>query len=382
MIADYHLIQLNRHSNIMKNKLAVLVACAAANLGVYAAEPPTGALETGEPVAAVAVTGIKNPALQPYRTMSAGLDAFEQFRRVAPSAVLKFELNKLDDSGGPRTDWSDVTLRISGQEVSLPLTIASDGTFILPRSQQAYDEDADLLTNQRKGALIFSPRVYTPGLPPNTRRLGDFRLECQVLIAIGKKELGLAQRMAFAAMFGTTDWCSARRAQIASVWPEWPISITQIDGALRTPVPTQGSRFFAPIQDKSLADDTLYEFEFWSKASPERKRQYIAQWPLSVKTSMNKWGPGAPLEADGNHVYKATMILQPGDWKFNFESQGREIGFGAKSGNTSADAGIPHPLLWHGSKHLTFMVEQAGQFDFSLDLHDLDHPTISIRRAD
>lgn len=370
----------------MWKKIAFASACAAVCLGAHAGEPPAveapaDASQADDSIATVVVASVRNPALKPYRIMSAGLDAFDEFRHLAPNAVLKFELDKPELAGASKTDWNRVTLRIAGDTLSLPVPIASDGTFTLPRSQQAYDEGADLVTNQKKGAVAFAPRVYTPGLPEYTRRLGDFRLECQVLMAIGKKELGLGQRMMFTTMFGTSDWCSAKRAQIASVRPEWPIRITQINGAQRREIPAQGHRFFAPIQDKSLSDDTLYEFEFWSKATPERRRQYIAQQPLSVKTSMNKWREGTALEADGNHVYKARMALQPGEWKFNFESAGREIAFGANAGMLSASPGVTHPLIWHGAQRLTFKVEQAGQYDFSLDLQDLDRPAVTISRA-
>lgn len=37
-----------------------------------------------------------------------------------------------------------------------------------------------MLTNRKAGSFAWAPDVRKPGLPPNTRRLGDLRLECQV----------------------------------------------------------------------------------------------------------------------------------------------------------------------------------------------------------
>ena len=183
---------------------------------MHAAEPETAPAEGDAKVAAVEVSAIKNPELKPYRVMSAGLDAFDQHRDLAPNATLKFRLSKRSDEPHHYSTWDGLTLRLAGNTSSTPVPIAADGTFILPRSKEAFDDEAEIVLNQKKSTARFWVETRTPGVPVNARRLGDMRLECQVLIAIGKKELNFATRATFTTMLGTGNWCSAKRAIIAT----------------------------------------------------------------------------------------------------------------------------------------------------------------------
>lgn len=356
--------------------LSLVLACACA--GASAQAPADGA----EPVPEVAVNALRNPELKPYRVMSAGLDAFDEHRKLAPNATLKFKLSKRGEGYGGASHWDGVTLRLVGSDSASPVPIEADGSFVLPRNQQAYDDDAELILNQKKASTRFHVDVRTPGLPANVRRLGDLRLECQVLIAIGKKELNFAMRAAFNTAFMTGNWCSAARAKVSTALPDWSINTTIVHGATRTELAPHAHNFNAPIQDKTLPDDALIEFEFWGSASAERKQQFVARWPLSVKTSMNKWGAGATLQMMEKEkgIYSALLPLKSGTWQFNLESAGREINLGLKGKNGMAVAGVDQALAWYGER-FSFKAEQAGTYAFSLNLQDPDHPLVNIAPA-
>jgi hypothetical protein len=366
----------------MRHQTAFFVAAIVLSAYAGAAQTDTDPAAADEPVSQISVVGIRNPALRSYRVLSAGLDAFETHRHLAPNATLKFKLIKPDELVTSKPDWSKAELTLTADDLSLPVPVSADGTFVVPRNQQAYDEQADLVLNQKKNAAFFLPIVQTAGLASTTRRLGDVRLECQVIMAMGKKELSFIRRAVLTTLMGTGDWCTSKRAQFTSTWPDWPLTVAQLNGATRKMLPVRRARFYMPIYDASIPDDTLYEFEFWGDASDERKRQYLASFPLTLKTSMNNWGPGPVFQVDEHFIYKATIAFKTGDWQLNFESADREIVFGTLRGATAAAANVVHPLLWHGRDRLRFKVEQAGQYEVALDLSDLDRPAVTIRRAD
>jgi hypothetical protein len=333
-----------------------------------------------EQVAEVEVSGMKNPELKRYRAMAGGLDAFDEHRALAPNATLKAKLSKRTSAWGEKGDAAGLTLRLVGNESSIPIPIAADGTFVLPRSQAAYDEDADLVVNQKKSTIRWFPDVRTPGVPANARRLGDLRMECEVLMGVARKELNFAQRAAINTLVFGTDWCSSSRVSVATPLGDYAMSAALVHGGKRKPIATTGYRIVAPIQDKSLPDDALLEFEFWSQASAERKQQFVRHRPIELKSSVNKFGPGLELKAQQDGRLAAVMPLKPGKWKFRLQSAGREIELGVREEDAPAVPGAELALKWQGVE-LTVDVEQAGAYEFSLDLKDPDRPALKIGQA-
>lgn len=361
----------------MKLRSAILSSILMSGACAYATEPVPVDVDSDGSVAEVSVSAIKDPELKPYRVMLAGLDAFEEHHHLAPNATLKFRLSKRSDTTSHFSQWDGLSLRLAGNETSIPLPVAADGTFILPRSKEALDDEAELILNQKKATTRFWVETRTPVIPLNARRLGDLRLECQVLIAIGKKELNFALRATFTTMLGTTDWCSAKRASVVSPLHDWAMSAVVVHGGVRKALPPTSSNFRGPIQDKSLPNDALIEFDYWGEASVERKQQFLAQYPLQLKTSMNKWGNGVPFVSTDKSLYLAVATLKPGTWKFNFESQGREVNLGTARKDGIGVLGAEQPLLWFGHR-LTYKVEQAGAYTFSLNIKDPDHPVVNV----
>lgn len=331
----------------------------------------------------VVIDGTRQPELKPYRIMSAGLDAFDEHRsRLAPNAELRFRLRQSTVPLGERQTWDGVTLRLAGDQFSLPLPVGADGTFTLPRSQAAYDEDADLVLNRKKSTIGFFAKVRSPGLPENARRMGDLRLECQVNIAIGKKELNLAQRAFYNTAFLGGDWCTSKRAIFRWVLDDWPVSATVVDKNASKSLAVDGYRFLAPIQDMSLSDDALITLEFWSQATAERKRGFLAQTPILLKSSVNKWGKGVPFREVEQGRYVARLEVPRGASKLRLESEGGQLALGGPvSTDTDVAASGSMGLKYHGGR-LVIHADQPGAYEVSLDLRDPDHPGMAISRVE
>lgn len=130
---------------------------------------------------AVESRALRDPVEKSYRKIVRGMDLFEQRHSLAPNAPLRFKLL-------PRrrdTDMRNIELTVVSDNVTLPVPVAPDNTFALERSQRALDEDALVIPDRKTRSMTWRADIRTPGLPPNTRRLGDLRLECFVGMEAG-----------------------------------------------------------------------------------------------------------------------------------------------------------------------------------------------------
>ena len=144
--------------------------------------PAHPAYAQGKPQAldGVTVTALRNPVDKSYRRMVAGMELFEEKRRyLAPAATLRFKLlpRKRD------TDMEHIDLKIVGDSFVTPVALAPDQTFALERQERALKENASVRPNRKAGTMTWRAEIRTPGLPQDTRRLGDCawnaRWECR-----------------------------------------------------------------------------------------------------------------------------------------------------------------------------------------------------------
>src|SRR5688572_22593057 len=133
------------------------------------------------PEDAVVVTAMRNPVMKSYRKMLNGAALFEERKHLAPAAALRFKLLPRK----PGTPMEDVELEVAADSVAIPLKVAPDRTFTIERNRTALKENAKVMPNRKAGTMTWRADVRTPGLPPNTRRLGDLRLECEVGMKAG-----------------------------------------------------------------------------------------------------------------------------------------------------------------------------------------------------
>jgi hypothetical protein len=255
--------------------LGALVAATAAAQAPAPAPPPAG------PITTVTVPYTRDPVDKSYRKMIRGMERFERDRALAPNATLRFHL--LPRS--PTVKMSGITLRVVGDNVTVPVPVAEDNSFVLPRNEQALREDAAVVANRKTSSMTWRASVVTPGLPPGTRRLGDLRLECFVGM-----EAGLVSNSS--PLFGwisdaltTADQvCNSPRGNYLFFTDRPVFSVTLRAGERTEVLPfkmlyaggeqTGGMleycdcqvlldrSYYAPIWDKRWPDDTLVEFEY------------------------------------------------------------------------------------------------------------------------
>jgi hypothetical protein len=342
-----------------------------------AAEDPQSATVTEEPQA-VAVNGIKNPELRSYRTMLAGLDMFESKHHLAPTADhLRFVLIPRHAS----TSLAGLSLRIANDELSIPVALAADGSFVLPRDQAAADGDAELLLNRARGEFSGMPRVTSANVPANMRRLGDVRLECQIAIAIAKKEINVLLRAAAAVALGGTDWCLSSRVSYGTYTPFPTDNVSLLSGEKRGLLLSGHRLKYAvlPLADLSWPDDTLVEFQ----ASPATSIANFSAQPMYLSGSMNKWDNSLPLTQTDASSFSADVVLPKGISKFKIVSKDfKMVDLGIADtranetkGNFAINTG--KALAWAG-KDVWFEPPQAGKYIFALNVANPDAPVLTI----
>ena len=236
----------------------------ATSLCLVLCDATAGAEPAAEP-GQVVITGMKNPDMRSYRATVAGLDAFVENHHYAPLAPeVRFRI-----LGKNRTavEAETLSLRIVGEGDSIPLPIDADGVFRIPRIQAAYDGNADIVLNQKKGKFRAWAEVRTPGLPDNVQRLGDLRLECRVKVAIGKYEAPFwIIALANGIMLGS-DWCGHEKIDWTIRSMKRLAGATLVDGERKVELKLEGSEYRVPIGDKSWPDDARIELRFAEPAA-------------------------------------------------------------------------------------------------------------------
>ena len=245
---------------------------------------------TALPPVAVTAQANRDPVEKSYRKMIRGMDLYERLKaRLAPDSTLRFRLwpRKRD------TDMARVELNVLGSTVETEVPLGADGTFTLQRDARAWDEDAQVTPNRRRQSMTWRTDIRTPGLPPNTRRLGDMRLECQVGMEAGlvSNDRSFLGRMV-GAMLDSPAYCG-RPVPHYLFFADRPVfSVTLVAGARRQVLSIDmlyagasedpglpadlpycdcevllDRTFYLPLGDTSWPDDTLVEIEFMQDAA-------------------------------------------------------------------------------------------------------------------
>jgi hypothetical protein len=357
-----------------------------------AADAPANSPDASVPASAaeaqtVTLTSAKDPLFKSYRAMWAGMEAYEQFRQFAPNAPLKFTLIRYGDVNKFASDWKGVKLRIAGSEdhPSISIPIAADGTFVVPRVQSAYDDDAELILNQKKSHVGGMPEIKTAGLPPNTRRLGDLRLECQVVQAIAKKDVNLLARAAVNTFTLGSNLCNFKSIDLGRTASDRMVSVTLMNGNQRRDVRFSGTKFFPPIQDKSVPDDALIEFVYWSQASVEAKQAYFARYPIVFKGSLDSWGKDVLLRADPHTgtptSYSVKVKLRVRDYAFRLIDQDKRVEYGTWTATPVQAPAEAVPMAWRG-RDFVFRCTREGEYVFTVNVQNPDAPALTIKRIE
>lgn len=233
-------------------------ACAIAACGAQAAAQggAAGADGASRSLAPVTVSAAANrdPVEKSYRKMIRGMELFDKERATSPGGVLRFRLlpRRAD------TDMATVTMDVVGDTVDFPVEIAPDRTFTLARNQKALDENAQVIPNRKRMSMTWRTDIRTPGLPPDTRRLGDLRLECRVgmeagLVSNSRTIVGDLVK----AIIDTPSYCD-RPAPKYLFFADRPLfSVTLVDGARRE-VLAVDKLYGGASDDPAFEDDKPY----------------------------------------------------------------------------------------------------------------------------
>jgi hypothetical protein len=247
----------------------------------------------------VRINGVRNPEVHAYRAIVAGLDTFDAQHALAPGVPqLLFQARtrsgRLLDAalleGRPAFEGKPATealsARLSGDgNYSLALALDEQGRFQVPRSQPAWDADAELRLSRKHSEVRVWPSVRSPGLAANQRRLGDIRLECQVFVAIAKKEAPLHIVLLGNAVMLGSDWCAFMKDKEHTwgVSMPGPLGAAVLrEGQRSTALRVKGSRFEVPIGDTSWSNDAIVEVAFGDDANTTNTNTSTNQ---SVKAS-------------------------------------------------------------------------------------------------
>lgn len=245
----------------------------------------SAAAQTSDATTRVTVATTRDPVDKSYRKMIAGMDRFERLHALAPQATLRFQLlPRL-----PTTELDGITLRVAGDSVSLPITVAPDHTFTVPRDDRALAQDAALIASRKTSTLTWRAQVRSPGVPAGMRRLGDLRLECQVGVQAGLLSNNSQVFAWLGELFTDPDRVCGAVDGNYLFFAERPVfGITLRHGTRSAALPfamlyaggTQtpatlpfcdcqvllDRSFYAPIWDATWPDDTLLAFDYMDDA--------------------------------------------------------------------------------------------------------------------
>ncbi|MBI3349751.1 MAG: hypothetical protein HY020_21390 [Burkholderiales bacterium] len=159
------------------------------------------------------------------------LDVFERERTLhAPRAELRIRVL-------PRRDLADspaLELRHGG--VREPMVLDALGRFAIPPEWRALPAGAVVRSRLPDGRLAWTVDVRTPGLPDDTRRLGDLRLECRADLYGGALARGI-KPPAFYALRAVTDLCMSSQVTLG-FFADRPVFAAQVsEGGRRTELP-------------------------------------------------------------------------------------------------------------------------------------------------
>ena len=270
----------NRLTRAAHSACIALCAAAAMGLDVAAQEKAAGVL----PTVTISAKANSDPVEKSYRKMIRGMDLFETEHRLAPEAALRFKLL-------PRrreTDMNAIALEVIGSSVAFAVPVGPDQTFTLPRNKLAFDENAQVTPNRKAQSMTWRSEIRTPGLPPNSRRLGDLRLECRVGMEAGliSNSSTFVGRMV-KAVLNTPAYCD-RLAPLYLFFSDRPLfSVAMVAGQRREILALDklyanasddpglpgelpycdcevlvDRTYVLPLGDRSWPDDTLVEFEY------------------------------------------------------------------------------------------------------------------------
>jgi hypothetical protein len=202
----------------------------------------------------VKVEAVRDVDEIPYRRFYKGMQVFAEHHGLAPGAALRFRLY-------PRTkdaSFAGLAVTLVAGKTEIPVELDANQSFALPMDPHLIAQDAVVMTNKKDGTYAWRVDIRTPGLPPNTRRLGDLRLECRVDMK-GAELRRMVRDPSIMALVATGDPCTYRTFQ-NPFFAERPVfNVTLVHGARREAI--AGEWMYA--NSARLLPEAGYAFVDW-----------------------------------------------------------------------------------------------------------------------
>ena len=231
----------------------------------------------------VQVTAVR-PGARDEKTVAQLLSARQAFDRhhaLAPTATLAFRLYARRD---PK-DLARLRLQLVDGNTRRDVALDDHQRFEL---DPTWREGATLQTTLPDGAVAWKIDIRSPGIPPDARRLGDLRLECEADTFHGNLQRGLRTPIS-AVLDASDELCLLDDAE---AWfaetPLFGVTLTSGDRSRKLPYRyLHGSNgtmamaalfdwpyalrdrtYFLPLDDRSWPDDTLVTFDAMDDPQP------------------------------------------------------------------------------------------------------------------
>ena len=171
---------------------------------------------------------------KPYRNLQRAMTVFEESRSMAPGAVMRFKVFPWHDE----SVMTGLKMTLLGKTFKRPIPLADDGTFVVEPDVMAADENARVISNRPPRSLAWRADIRTPGLPLNTRRLGDLRLECKVDVLGAGADLATGIKTpSFWAVAAVSNPCMNNLVGYMWIANEPVFSVTLLSGSRRQTLP-------------------------------------------------------------------------------------------------------------------------------------------------
>ncbi|MES2324469.1 MAG: hypothetical protein V4633_19610 [Pseudomonadota bacterium] len=219
----------------------------------FAQEPaPPG--DGDKAVAEVTVLSFKDPFRTDYRGLQKARAAMTELRALAPQASLRFFI--VNRSGSAYR--GELKAIVSDGEASHTIPMASDASFELPAQIAGLGEAAEFMMNAKRKEIYLRPQVRSPGTSDSRLRLGDLRMECEI---VWRMEYAEASFMARAALKFMDSPCNSAkfgmdffaRGRLSAV------RISEHGNSKTLQLTHRAQAYYAPLHDKAWSNEALIE---------------------------------------------------------------------------------------------------------------------------
>ncbi|MFM7626229.1 MAG: hypothetical protein ACKO7G_07135 [Gammaproteobacteria bacterium] len=205
----------------------------------------------------VLVNASKSPFSIDAKALRRAAAAFDKDRTLAPEAPLRFRV--IDYT--PKAE--SLRICIERDDDVETVAVGADGLLSLPET--AFADGARLHANRSEEALALTPEILSPGTALHTRRLGDLRLQCRVVLTLDIHKAPLYIR---ALMPPVSMVCNSKNFGYY-VYTGFQVESAEIRGADaykavrgdKSKAISKGGNYAAPLHDRSISDDAIIELK-------------------------------------------------------------------------------------------------------------------------